>query len=165
MKRNPENIGLTVPVIDENKSSVDYFGERYVYDDLKNDSIFMEFQKKIKELKELYNTVSQGTGDCLLHINKNYGYTWRTIPWGKFDEIREWILHTWFRFTEMINPDMHYKLMAYENDYSKAFRICEEFVKNTPIITLEMWLRIFKIHSPFQPGYYQGETTPELKNV
>jgi len=109
-KNTKPNDGLT---IDLDRSLEDYFpnmDEEYVP---KSNQIKSEFCRKIGELQTAglnAKTMFDGglaIAETLTLIYSQYKYVWSTIPYGKFDEMRQFVANNAFRYQQICNPGYH----------------------------------------------------------
>jgi hypothetical protein len=75
------------------------------------DPVYRKFGKKVGEIQSIAENSLCPIGGCLLMINANYGYTWDTIPWGRFDEIKEFVRNNTKDRYKLIDPEFHKKLV------------------------------------------------------
>jgi len=74
----------------------------------------IEFNSKIKEIQEIGIKQGLDIGVMLLMINKTYGYTWRTIPYGKIQEIKTFISNNAKHYLAIIDPSLHEKQKSFD---------------------------------------------------
>jgi hypothetical protein len=90
--------------------------------------IMLKFKNKMDEIY----TAGQKQGLCVgeIHamININFGYWKRDMPWGKIDEVKQWIINNAFRSFQILNPTSHTALMQTDNPYSQDFKLCEKSI-------------------------------------
>jgi hypothetical protein len=113
----------TLTAIVEPQATVrEHFGREYDINKLRNNPVFMEFQRQARRILYIANTYMLDPGEVLLYINRKYQLVWDTIPYCRYEEIKNDLRHNWFRLFETICPDYHRQLMKSENDYSRWHR-------------------------------------------
>jgi len=78
--------------------------------------IAQQFKDELRKIQSAVTDQLYDIGEMLVMINRNYGYSWETIPWGKMDEIKIWVRKNYFRRTQLLAPDLHHDLMTMENN-------------------------------------------------
>lgn len=79
-------------------------------DSYRNDPIYSSFCKKIGMIQNEGARHGLCAGTVLLMVNSNYGYTWDTIPYGRMDEIAEFVKMNISRWIEFTAPDLHHTM-------------------------------------------------------
>jgi hypothetical protein len=74
------------------------------------------FRGRIKNIQHVAGQRGVSPGELLLMINKNNGWVWDTIPWGKFDEI----VQTICTFTQSLGSFGAYQII--NRDYFLGVR-------------------------------------------
>jgi hypothetical protein len=62
---------------------------------------------------------------ALIMVNRNFGYSFDTIPFGRISEMVDFIRNNWFREVQITEPDLHTQCMLVESDYTRHFRLCD----------------------------------------
>jgi hypothetical protein len=98
--------------LDSKKSLFDYIG-RDTEEDYKPRShpIKSKFCDKIKEIQVCGHEHGLFDGEILQMIFTNYKWKWSTIPWGRMDEVKQFIAANAFRSLAILSPKMHRKIM------------------------------------------------------
>ena len=96
---------------------------------LEPSEVLMKFKGKINLIYKAGEERGICPGELLLMINKNYGYFKRDIPWGRMDEIREWVINNAFRNYQILEPERHKILMQTDNFYSQDFKKHEKPIR------------------------------------
>jgi uncharacterized protein with HEPN domain len=78
--------------------------------------IVAEFKAELSKIQNAIMDQLFDLGEMLLMINRNYGYSWDNIPFGKMEEIKSWVRRNYFRKTQILSPEMHSALMESENN-------------------------------------------------
>jgi hypothetical protein len=91
--------------------------------------ILIAFKNKINWMFSACLSHGLCSGEIVQMININYGYYKRDIPWGKMEEIHEWLLNNWWRIFQLLSPKHHNALMETINDYSDDFLRHEAEIK------------------------------------
>ena len=61
------------------------------FDTIRDDSRFKQFRAAIKKIQAIGRAKFVDEGEVLIMINRNFGLVWDTIPFGRMDEITEWV--------------------------------------------------------------------------
>jgi hypothetical protein len=136
MRKKEETIGQQQVIIDETATIRGMFGrqeERGIrWESLATNPAFGEFRRKIKSIQNAAYHRRVDFGVILVLINKTFGYhDWDIIPFGKIDEIRNWVINNWFREIQILYPERHAQLMAVEDKrYSEEFLQLEKPAQN-----------------------------------
>lgn len=107
-KQTFETVSVTP---DSNKSSEDYFGSTYVYEEVHKNQIFQAFNLKCKALNNICAECCLDVGAAQAMIGK----FWTQIKYGEFDTIINWIKNNYFRQYQILSPDYHTQVMDMRN--------------------------------------------------
>lgn len=70
---------------------------------LKNNPVYQEFQRRIREINSVATNKGYDVAYALLIINRNYKYRdWIDVPFGKFDELKMFVLNNIDRCYEIV---------------------------------------------------------------
>lgn len=96
----------------------------------KEDYVCKQFIERIGEIIETGKQYGLSAGHCLCMIARNYEHMlvkdvslWRTIPFGRMDEIKEFIANNAFRFYAIMNPKGHSALMQMKDAQAKKYQL------------------------------------------
>ena len=89
---------------------------------LEPSNVLMKFKEKIHSIYKVGEERGICPGELLLMININFGYFKRDMPWGRMDEVREWVINNAFRNYQILEPENHKILMQSDNEYSRNFK-------------------------------------------
>jgi len=79
------------------------------------DDEFNDLHNKITDLQKCAEEHNLFTGEALIMINKNYGYVWDTIPYGKFGELKQFLCnHAGDEKYRFLNPRIFEELKKQE---------------------------------------------------
>ena len=99
---------------DNSDRMVDFLKEEYPLE--KNHSTIIEsFLEKIRAIHDAGKKQFLCPAEMITMINRNYGFcTWRQIPWGRMDEMREFIINNAKNCLKIIDPDLAHRLENYK---------------------------------------------------
>jgi hypothetical protein len=112
--------------IDSCKCLVDYVGKEtddYVSVD---HPIKSKFCKRIKEIQTAAAKHGLSDSDALQMINKNFGWTWNRIPYGRMSDMKFFVTSNAHRYLKMFRPDLHTAYMDAVPHYKSHFDYKEE---------------------------------------
>ena len=125
MGKKNDSIRQIADEIDPNRSLWDYIGNK------ENDKL-TEYEKTIKaqfnaKIREIQNFPCEhckpdfegyriDCGELLVIINKQLGYVWNKIPWGKMETVLEWVVNNHHRKIRFLDKGYHYGVMEMENN-------------------------------------------------
>ena len=110
--------------IENHRSLHDYIGRKNNDQLSERDKVIKsQFNLKLHDIQyfdcslcaPLYDGMRIDPGELLILINKQYGFLWNTIPWGKMDEIFKWVINNHHKKTLLLQKDYHYTIMTSEN--------------------------------------------------
>jgi hypothetical protein len=88
------------------------FGEAAQRGDTKTgEAQYKAFNKKIGQIQAEGRKHGLDPAACLVMINSMHGFFWDTIPWGRMDEMVEYIKKFGADSIQIIDPEMHKKLL------------------------------------------------------
>lgn len=124
MKKDRSEI-LSETHIDGYKCLRDYIGNKS-YEQLSEyeKNIKAKFSIKLKEIQCFHcpycpadkDGFALSPGEQLLLINKNFGYTWNTIPYEKMETVKEWMQNNHHKIHLILHKDYHYGIENMPND-------------------------------------------------
>jgi hypothetical protein len=68
-------------------------------------------------------------GEISLMIAMNFKYYSREIPYGRSDEIKQWIINNAFRNYQILEPERHKEIIQSDNYYSQDFKHHEKNIQ------------------------------------
>jgi hypothetical protein len=98
------------------------FGKERKYENVRDDSRFIEFGNKLREIQNYCKNRYVDLGEAVVLINKTFGYIWDTIPFGKIDEILEWFQNNWFRGYAIMDSEKHVLIMSMNDPIAKLYQ-------------------------------------------
>jgi hypothetical protein len=121
MKKGSEQTP-TIEIYD-NKSLFDYIGRKSPEQLSEYEKgIKAQFNLKLKDIQIFYCEFCPkdadgsriNVGELLMMINKQYKCMWNTIPWGKMDEVKEWVINNHHKRILLLSKDYHYTIITAE---------------------------------------------------
>jgi hypothetical protein len=100
----------------------------------KPSQVLIKFKEKIHWVFSAGHERGLCDGEIVQMINITFGYYRRDTPWGKMDEIREWLINNSFRKFQMLSPKYHNELMRPETEIPNAKFYAEDFRKHESMI-------------------------------
>jgi hypothetical protein len=90
--------------------------------------IVKRFLEKIRAIHEAGKKQYLYPSEMIIMINRNYGYkTWRQIPWGRMEEMREFIINNAKNCLKIIDPDLAGKLENYDPTNDQTLLLLEKW--------------------------------------
>lgn len=102
------------PEIGFNDTLYGFFG-RQLTDDAEycvKDPRYIKFHERLKTIMTAGQQHGLAAGEEIAIISKQFGYSFSTLPFGRIDEIKQWIIENAYRKLEILSPDLHSRLMA-----------------------------------------------------
>jgi hypothetical protein len=97
----------------------------------REDDVCRRFNEKIQAIINTGKIQGLEAGQCLCMIAINYKHMliqgaslWRTIPWGRMEDIQEFISNNAFRFYAMMMPAQHRMIMQQTDAESRKYQLC-----------------------------------------
>jgi len=100
--------------IANHESIVSIFGiaQERNYDNLKDDPTYKEFNRKIREIQDVATNMDFPVVEALQMILYNFGFWWDTIPYGRMNEMKEFVRNNGETRYKIIYPEMHAFLLT-----------------------------------------------------
>lgn len=107
------------------------FGRRISEDTtyLKEEPLFKKFNAALGTIHTVGLHRGLAVGEQLAMISQKFGFSWHTVPFGRIEEIKQYLIDNAFRKIEILSPDFHKKLMVMSPEvpgvaeYQKQFRV------------------------------------------
>jgi len=103
-KRDPDSIK-------DFDTIVSLFGYERDHAEIKNDPVYKKFNEWTKRIQYIGTNNNVPLGEILLLINYAFGYVWDTIPFGKYNEVYEFIKKNYDLRYKWIDPPLHEYLL------------------------------------------------------
>ena len=127
----------TDPVTINNHDTLESIFKRdliYNRDIIRKNPIFQEFQNKIREINQIGDNKYIDVAEIFTMINTNYGYyDWSTVPYGKFNEIKEFVRNNIDTRYKISHPPLHEflkKIGYYENKVKADMIPVKDIMRN-----------------------------------
>ena len=88
------------------------FGRDRKYEEIKDSPKFIMFAQKLRDMQDFCRKKYLDLGEAVTMIQITFNYIWGTIPYGKLDDIKQFLMNNWFRNYAILEPDRHQQIMA-----------------------------------------------------
>jgi len=78
----------------------------------RNDPWYKRFCQELRKIHNAGDCCGLCSGNTLLLINRNYGYSWETIPFGRISEIVEFVKSNAKDYLKLVDPVFHSQLIS-----------------------------------------------------